>query len=176
MEYVSVLAGCAFSDHPRCTHPLLGWLARRVNDTISDTARPQLGLAAPGLIGTRSRRRGVRAIVYTELARAGTSAAPHNPWLRDFRAIAEYRLARQVSIWELDVIEQRRWQQPLWSVDRNYAFERVMAAMNGVDAAQRDRLLTDVLGASIRRTRRHLGLAGALTGQEHAPPQPHARY
>jgi hypothetical protein len=37
MEYVSVLAGCAFTDHPRCTHPALATLL------------------APDLIGTGTR-------------------------------------------------------------------------------------------------------------------------
>ncbi|MGH3320368.1 MAG: hypothetical protein ACRDN9_09335 [Streptosporangiaceae bacterium] len=52
MEYVSVLAGEPFSDHPECTDPLLAHVARRVNDTISDQARPGLAILAPDLIGT----------------------------------------------------------------------------------------------------------------------------
>src|SRR5919205_1231168 len=53
MEYVSVLAGCSFSDHPRCTHPALATLARLVNDWIDDDrARSELARLAPDLIGT----------------------------------------------------------------------------------------------------------------------------
>jgi hypothetical protein len=53
MEYVSVLAGGKFTDHPRCTHPALATLARLVNDWIDDDeARSKLALLAPDLIDT----------------------------------------------------------------------------------------------------------------------------
>jgi hypothetical protein len=53
MEYVSVLAGVRFNDHPSCTHPALSALGRLVNDHITDEgARQQLTLLAPTLIGT----------------------------------------------------------------------------------------------------------------------------
>jgi len=53
MEYVSVLAGSSFTDHPRCTHPALATLARLVNDGIDDDqSRSELALLAPDLIGT----------------------------------------------------------------------------------------------------------------------------
>ena len=38
MEFASFLAGERWSDHPACTHPLLGQLARQVNDLIGDSA------------------------------------------------------------------------------------------------------------------------------------------
>ncbi|MCE3556175.1 hypothetical protein LWC33_32630 [Pseudonocardia sp. RS11V-5] len=51
MEYVSVLAGTSFSDHPRCTHPALATVARMVNDQIGDDElRSRLALLAPDLI------------------------------------------------------------------------------------------------------------------------------
>ena len=53
MEYVSVLAGGKFTDHPRCTHPALATLARLANDWIDDDeARSKLALLAPDLIDT----------------------------------------------------------------------------------------------------------------------------
>ncbi|PZS37592.1 MAG: hypothetical protein DLM62_18380 [Pseudonocardiales bacterium] len=53
MEYVSVLAGGKFTDHPRCTHPALATLARLVNDWIDDDdTRNGLALLAPDLIDT----------------------------------------------------------------------------------------------------------------------------
>lgn len=56
MEYVSVLAGSTFTDHPRCTHPALATLARLVNDWIDDDeTRSELALLAPDLIGTGTR-------------------------------------------------------------------------------------------------------------------------
>ncbi|HEX2399333.1 MAG TPA: hypothetical protein VHJ79_04975 [Mycobacterium sp.] len=51
MEYASYLAGERWSDHPGCTHPLLGELARQVNDFISDEARQALVELVPDVIG-----------------------------------------------------------------------------------------------------------------------------
>ena len=51
MEYASYLAGERWSDHPGCTHPLLGELARQVNDFISDEARQALVELVPDMIG-----------------------------------------------------------------------------------------------------------------------------
>ena len=51
MEFVSYLAGERWSDHPACTHPLLGLLARKVNDHISDEARQGLIGLVPDVIG-----------------------------------------------------------------------------------------------------------------------------
>lgn len=53
MEFASVLAGEQWSDHPSCTHPLLGQLARHVNDCISDTGRQQLVPLIPSVVGRR---------------------------------------------------------------------------------------------------------------------------
>lgn len=51
MEYTSYLAGEKWSDHPACTHPLLGELARQVNDFISGEARQSLVELVPDMIG-----------------------------------------------------------------------------------------------------------------------------
>ena len=51
MEFASFLAGERWTDHPRCTHPLLAGVARSVNDHISDTARPRLVALIPSVIG-----------------------------------------------------------------------------------------------------------------------------
>jgi hypothetical protein len=51
MEFASYLAGERWSDHPACTHPLLGLLARKVNDHISDGARQGLVGLVPDVIG-----------------------------------------------------------------------------------------------------------------------------
>jgi hypothetical protein len=51
MEYTSYLAGERWTDHPACTHPLLGELARQVNDFISDEARQALAELVPDMIG-----------------------------------------------------------------------------------------------------------------------------
>jgi hypothetical protein len=51
MEMASYLAGERWSDHPRCTHPLLASVARLVNDFTSDTNRPRLVELIPSVIG-----------------------------------------------------------------------------------------------------------------------------
>lgn len=51
MEYASFLAGERWSDHPRCTHPLLAGVARGVNDHTSDAARSRLVGLIPSVIG-----------------------------------------------------------------------------------------------------------------------------
>ena len=54
MEMASVLAGERWSDHPRCTHPLLGELARLVNDCTSDDGRQELAVLIPSVVGLTS--------------------------------------------------------------------------------------------------------------------------
>jgi hypothetical protein len=51
MELASYLAGEKWSDHPRCTHPLLASLARSVNDCTSDASRSRLAVLIPSVIG-----------------------------------------------------------------------------------------------------------------------------
>lgn len=53
MELASVLGGERWSDHPSCTHPLLGELGRQVNDLTSDADRQQLALLVPSVVGRR---------------------------------------------------------------------------------------------------------------------------
>lgn len=54
MEMASYLAGERWSDHPACTHPLLGALARLVNDHTSDAGRNDLVELVPSVIGLTS--------------------------------------------------------------------------------------------------------------------------
>ena len=51
MEFASFLAGERWSDHPRCTHPLLAQLAREVNDLVGDEERQQLVRLIPLVVG-----------------------------------------------------------------------------------------------------------------------------
>lgn len=53
MEWVSLLAGERWSDHPACTHPLLAHLTRSVNDLVGDRARAALTHLVPALVGLR---------------------------------------------------------------------------------------------------------------------------
>ncbi len=52
MEYVSILAGEKFSDHPGCTHPVLATVARNVNDRLEDGERHLLVPLIGRLFGT----------------------------------------------------------------------------------------------------------------------------
>ncbi|GAA1587159.1 hypothetical protein GCM10009789_45870 [Kribbella sancticallisti] len=54
MEYASYLAGEKWSDHPSCTHSLLAYLAREVNDRTSDAGRAALAPLIPTVIGVTS--------------------------------------------------------------------------------------------------------------------------
>src|SRR5262245_48761715 len=51
MEMASYLAGERWSDHPRCTHPLVAMAARLVNDNTSDEYRQRLSELIPSVIG-----------------------------------------------------------------------------------------------------------------------------
>ncbi len=54
MEMASALAGERWSDHPGCTHPVLGELARLVNDSSSDRHRSELAVRVPSVVGLNS--------------------------------------------------------------------------------------------------------------------------
>lgn len=51
MEFASFMAGEPWTDHPKCTHPLLASLARDVNDNLSDDGRSQIVTLIPTVIG-----------------------------------------------------------------------------------------------------------------------------
>lgn len=52
MEYVSLLAGEEWSDHPECTHPMLAHEARTTNDLLRESDRPRLVPLIGRLFGT----------------------------------------------------------------------------------------------------------------------------
>lgn len=84
MEFASYLAGEPWSDHPKCTHPLLAALARDVNDCVSDSARQRLVPMIPSVIGLT----GDDPMLAVGVAvRAGTAAIGVAPWDRQ-RAVA----------------------------------------------------------------------------------------
>ena len=70
MELASFLAGERWSDHPRCTHPLLADLARQVNDHTPDAHRSPLAVLIPSVIGTPSDDPRVDAHIAIACARA----------------------------------------------------------------------------------------------------------
>ncbi|HET8605194.1 MAG TPA: hypothetical protein VFM09_14795 [Marmoricola sp.] len=68
MELASYLAGEKWSDHPKCTHPLLGALARMVNDHIGDDVRQELIPVVPSVIGLQGRKPWTDARIARECA------------------------------------------------------------------------------------------------------------
>jgi hypothetical protein len=69
MEFASYLAGERWSDHPRCTHPLLAELARAVNDCTTDPQRSKLVALIPSVIGLTSQDVRVDARIALHCAR-----------------------------------------------------------------------------------------------------------
>jgi hypothetical protein len=51
MEMASYLAGERWSDHPKCTHPVLASLARCINDALGDVRRQELAVMIPEVVG-----------------------------------------------------------------------------------------------------------------------------
>ncbi len=51
MEMASFLAGERWSDHPKCTHPVLATMARCVNDSLDDVTRQHLAGLIPDVVG-----------------------------------------------------------------------------------------------------------------------------
>jgi hypothetical protein len=75
MEYASYLAGEKWSDHPACTHPLLGELARQVNDFISDEGRQALVELVPDMIGSIGDDLRIDLLISLRAARAALPVA-----------------------------------------------------------------------------------------------------
>lgn len=94
MEYVSLLAGEAFSDRPRCTHPLLAQIARLVNDTSPDSTRHELAPLAPSLIGTSGSNPRTAPALVSCCSRVGLAADPSAWRLRRHGRRARQRLER----------------------------------------------------------------------------------
>ncbi len=76
MEFASFLAGERWSDHPRCTHPLLAALARAVNDCTSDEARVRLVALIPDVVGLNPRDPRASALIALHCARSALAVVP----------------------------------------------------------------------------------------------------
>lgn len=152
MEYVSVLAGERFSDRPTCTHPAVAALAWQVNDAVSHEARQQLGLRAVDLVGAGRDVDGpVRPVVLAAVARAGLRLDPTSRFFT--------RLERRVE--EAQAKAERRRAEGhdagdgsggriatllhVGPVNHACAHLLVAARAAGLDAADRDAVLVDLL-------------------------------
>lgn len=96
MEYVSVIAGEPFSDHPQCVEPLLVRLAWAVNDSAPPSVRETLVHFAPRLIGTRNDSPFIAPTLLAACIDAVASAVDleQDAFLVAARARAERRLSR----------------------------------------------------------------------------------
>lgn len=76
MEFASYLAGERWSDHPKCTHPLLASLARMVNDSVPDAERSRLVPLVPDVVGLVGDDVLVDLAIATRAAAAAIPVAP----------------------------------------------------------------------------------------------------
>lgn len=76
MEYISLLAGEAWSDEPACTHPMLSAIARAVNDQMCGEHRPLLIPLIPRLMGTDHLTRRSEQDLYDWVRMDGRSGGP----------------------------------------------------------------------------------------------------
>ncbi|HEU0206457.1 MAG TPA: hypothetical protein VFQ74_07190 [Pseudolysinimonas sp.] len=103
MEFASYLAGERWSDHPSCTDPTLGTLARAVNDTVRDSRRGELVGDIPRVIGLHGDEVRLGLIV---ALRAATTALPVASMERQ-RALAVGIIATTDALAELGVNRPR---------------------------------------------------------------------
>ncbi len=76
MEFASFLAGERWSDHPKCTHPLLAALARAVNDCTTDEGRSKLVPLIPAVVGLRPQDPRAAAVIALHCARSALAVVP----------------------------------------------------------------------------------------------------
>jgi hypothetical protein len=107
MEYASMLAGRPFSDHPSCTDPMLGTLARLVNDACTDSGRDGLlPLAATLAYTPPADVIGSARMVLTVVTTAGMTAGSRYRLGRHERA-ARRRLSRVTATGPLASLARR---------------------------------------------------------------------
>lgn len=160
MEYVSVLAGSRFSDHPRCTHRAVSALARAVNDRIvDDTVRGELARLAPDLIGLgRGDRRTTDRVVASCLL-AAAAIRPLSPAAarRLDRARARAGGPDRVGGWRRLRERCAEALQPV-SGPVASAFQVVVEHMRVLPEPERDRRLRDLLRDAVAECRKRDGV------------------
>jgi len=148
MEYVSVLAGSGFSDHPRCTDPTLAALARLVNDSYGDADRPALALLAPALASApHAGARGTAAVVRAAVDAACTAAGQPARLVRARRR-AERRYRRVTGHGARACLA--RWSDPLYR--RGPALlrlEMTVGRLHALPPGRRDAALHMALTAAV---------------------------
>lgn len=88
MEFASYLAGERWSDHPRCTHPLLAAVARAVNDSTTDEGRGRLVPLIPSVVGLTSDDPRTDALIALHCARTAMTVADTQQSVEQARELA----------------------------------------------------------------------------------------
>ncbi|GAB3308215.1 hypothetical protein GCM10027451_17010 [Geodermatophilus aquaeductus] len=163
MEYVSVLAGTTFSDHPRCTDPTLAELARLVNDASTDEGRPLLAAFAPALVATGPLGDPSRtAAVVRATVRTAAAALDDPAGLDRHLARAERRCTRVTGTGFLAGLA--RWLEPLHRQGPGrHRLDTAVTALTALPGPRRDAALRGTLAAAV-------AAATPLVPQRQAPP------
>jgi hypothetical protein len=161
MEYVSVLSGSTFSDHPRCTDPTLATVARLVNDSCTDAGRQQLTRFAPALAGASPvDARGTAAIVRATVRATHRAAGDTAGLRRDLRR-AQRRYDRVTGAGPVSALARKLDLLYRQGAGRR-RLEDSVAALRALAEPQRDPALHAALAAAItavspeRRTSVHV--------------------
>lgn len=143
MEYISLLAGEEWSDHPSCTHEVLAEVARAVNDRLENGERHRLVPLIGRLFGTTDDRR----VVTWGLAEYAA---------RRFNALSAFDPYR---VYEVSQVADGMWQvrQDASDQEARYAAARVaFHAANRIDRTGGDpvQFLSDLIDEYDRLTGR----------------------
>jgi hypothetical protein len=172
MEYVSVLSGAPFNDHPRCTDPTVAAVARLVNDSCSDARRPLLTGFAPLLAAAAPVDARRTAAIVDAVVRNASGAVGDTSLRRRLRHV-ERRQERVEGDGAMAALARRL--DPLYrrGPGRRH-LEASVAALHALPEPQRDAALVATLSAALAAavpaspgTGTHLGRSGPAR-----PPRP----
>ncbi len=190
MEMASYLAGERWSDHPKCTHPLVATVARLVNDNTSDDHRSRLAELIPSVIGltttdpradarialccataalpiASAKRQNVMAVSVLAAERALATLEGREPGDLDARSVAALDRAPHASAWAQEFAGRFRT-----SADEFHRFAAPHIARLAVEAIAEasvpdpDERLHDLLAAVISEC---AGMDGAVSEPTMAP-------
>lgn len=171
MEYVSVLAGVRFNDHPRCTHPALARLARMVNDeTIDPAARSALAVLAPDLIDIRSADPRVTLTVVACCLRTALTEHPHDRDLTQALARIESQLTR---LGHPRARRWARWRALLWEPaawSQHHLLEAALRHARRMPGPHRDDQLRELLERAVADCRSLLAPRPGRVARHHSSP------
>ncbi|TML97573.1 MAG: hypothetical protein E6G05_14000 [Actinobacteria bacterium] len=156
MEYVSVLAGARFTDHPRCTPPALAALARLVNDRIvDDGVRSKLALLAPDLIAIAAGPATTHCVIASCLTAAHELQPVVSRGARRKLAKTGARMRRLERGDRWTRIRLRCWEllNPP-NVAVSSAFQLLFEQIRGLAQPQRDARLSELLHSTVAACRK----------------------